>query len=752
VLQAAQAAGIDIPTLCSDEKLEAMGGCRMCVVEVDGDDRPRTSCNLKVADGMVVRTNTERLRLLRKDTLELILSDHNAYCQPPCQMNCPTHIDIPGFLELNAQGKFREAAALLMQVLPFPYILGQVCPRPCENICRRDLVEEPISICQSHGYHGELVLDNPPLPFAREAPTGHKVAVVGAGPAGMACAYYLSLKGHKVKVFEALPKQGGMLRYGIPEYRLPKAKVDREFERVWDLGAELACGKALGRDFSVDDLFAQGYEAVFLGVGAHKSNRLDITGEDTPGVIKAVDFLRSVQLGEEVKVGPRVVVVGGGFTAFDACRTSLRLGASKVDVVYRRTRKEMGAHHTEVEDAEHEGAQLHILAAPCQVIIKDGKVAGVEFLRMELGEPDASGRRRPIPITGSEFVIECDTIIAAIGQTPDLDFLEKEKGIKKTRRDTIVVGAGNYMTDRPGVFAAGDATIGASTVIQSIAGGKLAARAIDAYVRGEDMAEVDRRILAEEEKPDLISIVPYKPVVAREPMTMLPYAERVHNFQHIELGYTEAQAKAEAARCLQCVCPSASRCHLQRLGIEYGLTENRFHDGEARDFHDYQQDTSHSFILRDKNKCINCTQCVRICRDVIGPDCYGMMGRGFDTIVTSPFDVSLTETDCVSCGACAETCPTGALQLKERVVQQYDLDASRCIFCGDCVEVCPHGALAESPYFEFAGYDRFDAMNLPKEQLAAAPNYEKPKENPRATSDATRKPLIFPKLPRQWRD
>lgn len=752
VLQAAQAAGIDIPTLCSDEKLEALGGCRMCIVEVEGQERPVTSCNLQVAEGMVVRTNTERLRQMRKDTLELILSDHNAYCQPPCQINCPTHIDIPGFLELNAAGKFREAAALLMQVLPFPYTLGLVCPRPCENVCRRDLVEEPISICQSHGYHGELVLDDPPLPFPQAAPTGHRVAVVGAGPAGLACAYYLSLKGHKVKVFEALPNQGGMLRYGIPEYRLPKANLDRELNRVWALGAEVEYNKALGRDFSIDDLFAQGFEAVFLAVGAHRSNRLEISGEDLPGVMTAVEFLRRVGLGEKVEVGERVVVIGGGFTAFDATRTALRLGAKKVDTVYRRTRKEMGAHWTEVEDAEHEGAQLHILAAPCKIIEKDGRVAGVEFLRMELGEPDATGRRRPVPIPGSEFVIECDMVIAAIGQTPDLDFLAKEPGIKKTRRDTIVVGAGNFMTDRPGVFAGGDATIGASTVIQCVASGKLAARAIDAYLRGEDMAEVDRAIQAEEQKPDLISIVPYKPRAAREPMPMLPFPERVHNFKLIELGYTQEQAIAEAKRCLQCVCPSASRCHLQRLSIEYGLTENRFHDGEARDYRDFEQDTSHPFILRDKNKCINCTQCVRMCRDVIGPDCYGLMGRGFDTIVTTPFDVSLNETKCVSCGACAETCPTGALMLRERVVERYELDISRCIFCGDCVEVCPHQALAESPYFEFAGYDRMAPMRLDKETLAKAPKYVKPKEQPRKVTDADRKPLIFPELPRDWKD
>ncbi|MDA8217486.1 MAG: FAD-dependent oxidoreductase [Dehalococcoidales bacterium] len=752
ILQAAQAAGIDIPTLCSDEKLEAMGGCRLCIVEIEGEEKPLPSCSTRVAEGMVVQTNTERLRKLRRTTLELILSDHNAYCQPPCQVYCPTHIDIPGFLELNAAGKFREAAALLKQVLPFPYTLGLVCPRPCENVCRRQLVEEPIAICQSHQYHGERVIDDPPLPWPREAPTGRKVAVVGAGPAGLACAYYLALKGHSVKVFEALPKQGGMLRYGIPQYRLPKEMLDKELNCVWSLGVELECDAALGRDFTVDDLFARGYEAVFLGIGAHKSNELGLPGEDLPGTMTAVEFLRRVGLGEKVEVGPRVIVIGGGFTAFDAARTSRRLGATKVDVVYRRSRKEMGAHPTEVDDAEHEGIELHILAGPVRIVECEGRAVGVEFIRMELGEPDARGRRRPVPKPGSEFTIEADTIIAAIGQKPELDFLAKETGIQATKRGTIAAGDGNYMTDRPGVFAGGDATLGASTVIQSVACGKLAARGIDAYLRGEDMAEVDKRILAEEERPDLISIVPYKPLHDRVPMNFLPFEERKGNFKLVELGFSEEQAKEEAARCLQCVCPAASRCHLQRLSIEHGLTDNRFHGGEPRDFHDYVPDTSHSFILRDLNKCINCTQCVRICRDVIGPDCYGLMGRGFDTIVTTPFHASLNESNCVSCGACAETCPTGALMLRERVVERYELDISRCIFCGDCVEVCPHGALAETPVFEFANYDRFRPMKLAKEELAAAPEYERPKVKPAKVSREELKPVIYPKLPRNWRE
>ncbi|MCL5961591.1 MAG: FAD-dependent oxidoreductase [Chloroflexi bacterium] len=752
VLEIAQMAGIEIPTLCSDEKLESMGGCRMCLVEIEGRDRPLPSCSTVAEEGMVVQTATDRLKSIRRMVLEFMLSDHNAYCQPPCQIGCPTHIDIPGYLELIVAGDYRGAARLVKEVLPFPYTLGLVCPRPCENVCRRKLVEEEISICQCHGYAGESALEDPPTPWPQEPPTGRRVAVIGAGPAGLSAAYYLALRGHSVKVFEALPKPGGMLRYGIPEYRLPKAMLDQEFNCVWNLGVELECNARLGKDFSIDDLFAQGFEAVFLGLGAHRSNELGAEGEHLPGVWHAIDMLRRVQLGEKVEIGRRVVVIGGGFTAFDAARTSKRLGAEEVTVVYRRSRKEMGAHPTEVDDAEHEGVRLEILAGPLRVVEKDGRAAGVELIRMQLGEPDARGRRSPVPVPGSEFIVEAESVIAAIGQIPNLDCLQNERDVEESQRHTIVVDPDSYYTGRRGVFAGGDATLGASTVIQSVACGKRAAKVIHLYLQGEDMAEAAGRLKLDEVKPDLIDIVPYKPAWPKVQMPMLPYEQRRHNFKLIELGYSEEQVRKEAARCLQCACPAAGRCHLQRLSIEHGLTDNRFHNGEARDYHDYEPDVSHSFILRDPNKCINCTQCVRMCRDVIGPNCYGLMGHGFDSIVTTPFNASLNDSDCVSCGACAETCPTGALMLRERDLEYYDLDYSRCIFCGDCVEVCPHGALGETPNFELARYERFDQMVLDKDQLADAPSYTVPKTPPRQVDDSNLSSVVRPLEPRGWRE
>ncbi|WP_052888283.1 FAD-dependent oxidoreductase [Thermogemmatispora carboxidivorans] len=756
ILSVAEENGIEIPNLCNDEKLEPTSACRMCLVHIEGYDRPLPSCNTPAQPGMVVRTQSDELFRIRRTNLEMILSDHNAYCQPPCQVDCPTHIDIPGYLELIAKGSMKEAARLVKEVLPFPYILGLTCPAPCQKACRRALVEEEIAICRMHGHAAETCLLDPPVPFVKDPPTGKKVAIVGAGPAGLTCAYYLALKGHYCKIFDMQPQPGGMLRYGIPEYRLQKDMMDRELNHVWELGVDLQCNVKLGRDFTIDDLFAQGFDAVFLAIGAWTSNPLGAPGEDAEGVVNAIAFLGEKVEGKPVPVkeGAEVIVLGGGFTTFDCTRTSLRLGA-KVHTAYRRSIKEMTATMEEIEDAEAEGTELLFYEQATRVITDEhNRVKGLELIKNRLGEPDASGRRRPVPIPGSEHVIPCDTIIPAYGQKPDRSVLDESSGVKWTKWSTIQTNPYNLMTDRPGVFAGGDAQMGARTIIECVAQGKLAARSIHAYLNGEDMSEVARRLELEERKPDLFDIVPYKPVEPKVKMPMLPYEERKRNFRIIEMGYLEEQAKREAARCLQCACPAAGQCDLQRYSIEHGLVDNRFHDGEPSDYHDYDVDLSHSFILRDPNKCINCTQCVRVCHDVIGPDCYGMFGKGFDTIVSTPFNVSLHDTDCVSCGACVQVCPTGSLMMAERKLTRYSFALDRCIFCGDCVEVCPHGALGETPNFELSFFNRFGPdVTLEKEDLALAPNYLVRQRLPRGKKEMPMmSPLVRPLPPRSIRE
>jgi NADPH-dependent glutamate synthase beta subunit-like oxidoreductase/formate hydrogenlyase subunit 6/NADH:ubiquinone oxidoreductase subunit I len=737
----------DIPNMCNDEKLEPTATCRMCLVHIEGVKQPLPSCTTPALPGMVVTTNSDELFHIRRTNLEMLLSDHNAYCQPPCQVDCPTHIDIPGYLELIAKGSMKEAARLVKEVLPFPYILGLTCPAPCQKACRRALVEEEIAICRMHGHAAETCLLDPPHPYPQDPATGKKIAIVGSGPAGLTAAYYLALKGHYCKVFEMMPQPGGMLRYGIPEYRLPKDIMDREIQHVWDLGVDLQLNVKLSQDFTIDDLFAQGFDAVYVGIGAWTSNPLSVPGEDAEGVVNAIQFLAEKVEGKPVPVqeGREVVVLGGGFTTFDCTRTSLRLGA-KVHTGYRRSIKEMTATMDEIEDSQAEGTELMFYVQQTKVIVEGGKAVGIEFIRNKLGEPDASGRRRPVPIPGTEFVIKCDTIIPAFGQNPDEAVLDEKSGVKWTKRGTIQTNPHNFMTDRWGVFAGGDAQLGAKTIIECVGQGKLAARSMHAFLNGEDMNEVARRLELEERKPDLFDIVPYKPVEPKVKMPMLPYDERKRSFKLIELGYLQEQAEREAARCLQCACPAAGQCDLQKYSIEHGLADNRFHDGEPGDYHDYEIDMSHSFILRDPNKCINCTQCVRVCHDVIGPDCYGMFGKGFDTIVSTPFNVSLHDTDCVSCGACVQVCPTGSLMMAERTLKRYAFALDRCIFCGDCVEVCPHGALGETPNFELSFFNRFGPdVTLEKGDLAVAPNYLVRQRLPRGKKEVpVMSPLVRP--------
>ena len=405
ILEVCRDNDIEIPTLCYEPKLPGFGACRMCVVEVEGEDQPPISCSRAAEPDMVVRTQTDELRRIRKTSLELIFSDHNAYCLPPCQNKCPSHIDIPGFLKANAEANWSESVRIFKRTIPFPSVLGRVCPAPCEEHCRRDEVDEAIAIRDSHRYAGDQVIKamldegvDPPLPFEKQAPSGRRAAVIGSGPAGMSAAYYLLLAGHDVTIFERDPAPGGMLRYGIPQYRLPKVEVlEAEYESVTRLGGKMRCNMELGRDFTLDDLQNQGFDSVVIAIGCYDTNKLGIPDEDADGVIDGLEYLRTATLGLPYPghVGTRVVVVGGGFTAMDCVRTSVRQGAGEVTLVYRRDMKDMPA-SSEVHEAIEEGVTTIFQAGPTRVIKDEtGTTTGIEFIRMQLGEPDASGRRRP---------------------------------------------------------------------------------------------------------------------------------------------------------------------------------------------------------------------------------------------------------------------------------------------------------------------------------------------------------------------
>jgi len=474
----------------------------------------------------------------------------------PCSITCPADINVQGYVQLIKMGKYEEAVKLIMERLPLPGVLGRICPHPCEGKCRRQELDEAVSICSLKRFAADQV-DLASLSIPQAEPRGEQVAIIGSGPAGLACAYHLALRGYRPTIFEALSKAGGMLRVGIPDYRLPKDVLDKEIDNILRLGVELKTDTALGKDFTLDGLFDQGFKAVFLGLGCHVGKGLGVPGEDTDGVLQGVEFLRRYSLGEPLAVGKRLAVIGGGNVAIDVACTARRLG-SEVTIVYRRSREEMPAFHHEIEQALCEGVEIVYLAAPLKALSANGKVTGLLCQKMELGEPDASGRRKPVPIPGAEFELPVDMIIPAIGQEANLSPIQ-DSGIKLSRWGTIEVDEATYQTTREGVFAAGDVHTGPWIAIEAVGGGIEAAESIDRYLRGLDLKV--GRVKGQEAQARWVDIPKDEEGRLREVMPTLPPEHTCSCFDEIARGYSDAQAQAEAARCLNCgVCSECMQC------------------------------------------------------------------------------------------------------------------------------------------------------------------------------------------------
>ena len=476
----------------------------------------------------------------------------------PCRQTCPAEIDIPLYIAQIREGDYEGAVNTIRERNPFLLSCGRVCPHPCETNCRRGIEDEPVSINQLKRFVADYEMNSEerlPMPMAPQ--TRKRIAVIGGGPAGLTSAYFLRRLGHQVNIFEAMPKLGGMLRYGIPQYRLPKEVLDWEIEGILDLGIDFHTNVRFGQDFDLTSLVASGFDAIFLGIGAWKDTSLRVKGEDLKGCYTGIDFLSRLASGENIPTGRTAAIIGGGNTAIDCTRNLIRMGVKKVYIVYRRTRAEMPANSVEIDAAEHEGVQFSFLAAPVEVKgDENGQVTHLEYLKMKLGEPDASGRRRPVPIEGSETLLETDMVITAIGQSPEISFTERSRKrlaeLKTTRWNTIDVDPATLQSNIPYLFAAGDAATGPSLVVDAIGGGRRAARSIHQYVMGQKITaqtqELGKDLIAETLFDHVAGVIKNP----RAPMPELPVEERIYSFIEVDQVLTENSAKNESNRCLSC--------------------------------------------------------------------------------------------------------------------------------------------------------------------------------------------------------